>query len=215
MRFVLALFLSWLCLAVPAEGASPSTPVGAAPPVAYRYEVIPERSRVSFSFRGGLLLSYDAHFGLVRGEILLSGGGDPFEGASGWIKVETGSLRAGDPLQEAMFRGQVLEAGRYPEAELKVAGAKALAPPERRGREKDWEVEARGTLRLHGAERQVVLRFEMDDTGADLYVRGAGELSLPDFGMSRPTTLLLVPGGGVVRVSVRLVARPAPRRAGP
>lgn len=215
MRFVLALFLSWPWLAAPAEGASSSPPLGAAPRVAYRYEVISERSRVSFSFRGGLLLSYDAHFGLVRGEILLSSGADPFEGASGWIKVETGSLKAGDPLQEGMLRGQVLEAGRYPEAELKVVAAKPLGPPERRGREKDWEVEGRGTLRLHGAERRVVLRFEVDDTGADLYVRGEGELSLSDFGMSRPTTLLLVPGSDVVRVSVRLVARPAPRPGRP
>lgn len=220
MRSVLVLLLSWPLLAAaapapPGDGALARPRPGAAPAVVYRYEVIPERSRVSFSFRGGLFLPQEAFFGLVRGEILLSGGADPFGGASGWIRVETGSVKASDPLQEVMLRGHVLEAERHPGAELRVAGAKPLGPPGRRGRERDWEVEARGTLLLHGERREVALRFEVDDTGADLYVRGEGDLSLSDFGMPRPTTLLLVPGSDVVRVSVRLVARPAPRPGRP
>lgn len=202
----LALALSLLAAAAPAGGA----PAGDAPaPILYRYQVVPERSRVSFSFTG-LVLPQDAYFGIVRGEILLGGGDSPFQGASGWIRVETASVRAGDPLQERMLREAVLDAGSHPWADLRVSEGKPLEPPEERGREKDWEVEARGTLQLHGVGRAVPLRFRVADTGTDLYLSGEGRLLLSDFGMSRPTVLLVVPGSGVVNVKVRLVARPVP-----
>ena len=183
----------------------------AAAPVVYRYEVIPERSRVSFSFRG-IILPSDAYFGIVRGEILLPAG-DGLEGASGRIEVETASVRAGDPVQERMLRGQVLEVERHPRAELRVTGARAAGPPGRRGRERDWEAEGQGALSLHGVERRVSLRFQIADTGAELYLRGEGEVRLSEFDIARPATLLLMPGSDAVRVRVRLVAQPAPRPA--
>jgi polyisoprenoid-binding protein YceI len=213
MLSIIALLLTWPWLAAAAPGY-PVPPVKApSTPVIYRYEVIPGRSRVSFFFRG-LILPHDAFFNLVRGQILLMGGDDPFEGASGRIEVETASVRAGDLVHEGILRKQVLEVERYPIAELRVSEARSLGPPERRGREQDWEVQARGTLSLHGVQRQVSVRFALDDTGAELYVRGEGELLLSDFGMSRPATLLLIPGSDVVRVNVRLVARPEPHSGG-
>jgi len=198
---------------LPVGGSFPAgaAPAGA-PAIFYRYTIDSQRSRVSFTFRG-IILPFDAHFSVLEGEISL-GSRDPFQGASAWLRIEAGSIKSADPLQEQMLRDQVLDARRHPRIELRVEGARPVRPPSRQGREKDWEVRAQGILRLHGVERMLPLAFKLADTGTDLFVRGEGALRLSDFEMSRPTVLLVVPGSDVVEVNVRLVAHPAPPGAG-
>lgn len=181
--------------------------------ILYRYHIDGRRSRVSFTFRG-LALPFDAYFVLLGGEIFLSAG-RPFEGASARLRVEAGSVRTDDPAKLRMLKNEVLEVDRHPAIELLVDSARQAEPPRRRGRERVYRVRGEGRLRLHGMEREVPLGFRMTDTGTELYVRGEGNLPLSDYGMRRPRLLLLVPGQDEVKVQVRLVAHPAPRKEVP
>ncbi len=192
-----------------AEAAKPSSRAKA--PIRYRYIVDSRKSRVSFTFRG-VLVPYDAHFGVLEGEVFLSPG-NSFRGASGNILIKAASVKAKKPEQQRMLYSDVLEARRYPSIELRVSSVRPVGDPvgRRRRREKNWRLRARGVLKMHGAERKIPLSFQLADTGAELYIRGKGSLDLSDFGMSRPKVLLLVPGSDRVEVRVRLVASPAPR----
>jgi polyisoprenoid-binding protein YceI len=209
---------AWLILFLMAATGSPaaSSPAAAAPaanaPVRYRYIIDKRKSRVSFTFRG-VLVPYDAHFGVLEGEIFLSSG-DPFRAASGEIRIRATSVQAQKPEQQRMLYQEVLEARRFPEIRLRVSSVRTQgeATHRRRSREKSWELRAKGVLEMHGAEKELPLSFKLSDTGTKLYLRGRGVLRLSDFGMSRPKVLLLVPGGDDVEVRVRLVAAPAPKK---
>ncbi len=209
-----AVLVLGLLVLPPARAAVPSRESASTskPPILYRYVISPRRSRVSFTFRGPLSVPYDAHFKVIEGELFLGRGG-AFDGAKGHIAVKSASMVSEKAEHQRMLLRDVLEAGAYPEIELRVSSIKPAGDPasRKRRREKDWRLSARGELKLHGVERAIPLAFRMADTGTDLYIRGTGRLDLSDFGMSRPTVLLLVPASDEVEVSVRLVASPAVR----
>ena len=181
-------------------------------PILYRYVISPQRSRVSMTFRGPLAVPYDAHFTALEGKLFLGRGGS-FEGAKGHIAIKSASMKSEKAEHERMLLRDVLEAGAYPDIDLRVSSIKSAGEPgsRPRRREKDWRLSARGVLKLHGVEKTIPLAFNMADTGTDLYIRGSGRLDLSDFGMSRPRMLLLVPGSDEVEVRVRLVASPEVR----
>ncbi len=211
--FLLALFPLVSEAAAPAGEGLPSRDIKSPPRqsglILYRYKIDTFRSRISFTFRG-LMLPYDGHFGVLEGEIFLGPGGK-FRGAKADIVVHSASVKTKDPGILANLRGQVLEVRRFPRIRLKVDSAKSDGEPVRQRREREWKVKARGKLLLHGVEREVPLRFRLTDTGAEIYVRGEGPLSLSRYNMSPPSVLLFVPGSDRVTVRVRLVAKPAPR----
>lgn len=211
----LALFpLHFSEAASPGGKAVPSreikSPARRSGPIRYRYKIDSSRSRISFTFRG-LMIPFDGHFGVLEGEIFLGPGGK-LPGARATITVQSASVKTKDRAQQASLRHQVLEIGRFPRIELQVDSAKSTGKLEVHKREREWRVEARGRLILHGVEREIPLRFRLTDTGAEIYVRGEGALSLSRFGMVPPSFLLLVPTSNQVMVRVRLVAAPAPRR---
>ncbi len=203
-----------MAAAAPAAGSPARSSAAVRPPAAvrYRYIIDKRKSRVSFTFQG-VIVPYDAHFGVLEGEVFL-GSGDSFRAASGEVRIRAASVQAQKPEQQRMLYHDVLDARRYPVIRLRVSNVRAQgeATRRRRSREKSWELRALGTLKMHGVEKELPLFFKLSDTGTDLYLRGRGVLRLSDFGMSRPKILLLVPGGDDVEVRVRLVAAPAPKK---
>lgn len=196
--------------AAPRSGISGSPSSGTATdPILYRYKIDNLRSRISFTFRG-LMIPFDAHFAVLEGEIYLGPGGR-FRGAKADIVVQSDSVKTKDRSQLASLRNQVLEVRRFPRIRLRVDAAKSEGDPVEYRREREWRVNARGKLLLHGVEREVPLRFRLTDTGAEIYVRGEGSLNLSRFDMVPPSVLLLVPSSNRVTVRVRIVAKPAPR----
>jgi polyisoprenoid-binding protein YceI len=198
---------------IPFSGAfAAKTASGVKAPVLYRYLIDGRKSRVSFTFRG-VLVSYDGHFGVLEGELFL-GSRNSFRGASGKFLIKAASVKSKRPEHRRMLYGEVLEAEEYPDIDFRVTSVEPGGEPVNRDpgrRDKDWWLRGRGVLKMHGARRTLPLSFRLTDTGANLYIRGKGSISLSDFGMSRPKVLLLVPGGDKVEVTVRLVASPAPR----
>lgn len=213
---VLALVLTLVSLSIVSEAAAPRGSISGSQsssstsgPILYRYKIDNLRSRISFTFRG-LMIPFDAHFGLMEGEIYLGPGGK-FRGAKADLVVQSDSVKTRDRSQLASLRSQVLEVRRFPRIRLRVDAANSEGDPVEYRREREWRVKARGKLLLHGVEREIPLRFRLTDTGAEIYVRGEGALNLFRFDMPPPSVLLLVPSSNWVTVRVRIVAKPAPR----
>ena len=177
--------------------------------IRYRYVIDSRRSRVSFTFRG-LVLPFDGHLSALQGEITL-GAGKTLRNVTGTLRVEAASVFTKDPIQLKMVRNQVLEAGRYPAIVMEITSADPVAPFRVRGREKGYELRARGTVRMHGVKKSGIFPVRLSDTGTSLFVNAKGVFRLSDFGMSRPRVLLLVPGQDQVEVRIRLIAHPAPK----
>lgn len=195
--------------AAPRERQIPPDSPLLSPPILYRYQIDNVRSRISFTFRG-LLIPYDGHFGVLGGEIFLGPRGG-FRGAKADIQIESASVQTKNRAHLLNLRNQVLDVDRFPQIRLLVDRGKSDGDPIEYRKEREWRVKARGRLRMHGVEQEMPLRFRLTDTGAEIFVRGEGPVSLSRFNMSPPSVLLLVPGSDKVVVRVRIVAKPAPR----
>ncbi len=204
---ICVLFLAIAAFLLPQSAVS--APGSSQNDIRYRYVIDSRRSRVSFTFRG-LVLPFDGHLSALQGEITL-GMGKTLRSVTGTLRIEAASVFTKDPIQLKMVRNQVLEAGRYPAIEMEITSADPVAPSRVRGREKEYELRARGAVRMHGVEKSGTFPVRLSDTGTSLFVNAKGVFRLSDFGMSRPRILLLVPGQDQVEVRIRLIAHPAPK----
>ncbi len=112
---------------------------------------------------------------------------DPASGqAGGEIVVDAGSGNSGNASRDKRMNKEVLESGRYKEAEFHPVRIEGKL--EREGKS---QIQVEGTLRLHGAEHEMKAPMEAEIAGGQWKATGSFEVPYIAWGMRDPGNFLL------------------------
>jgi len=116
------------------------------------------------------------------------------------VEVDLRGLRTGIDKRDAHIHShEYLDTARFPTAVFVFAAALAGDAPA--------TVRVRGTLALHGVEREVEIPLQLAPRAGALHVRGRFTIALADHGIKRPKVLLLS-AGKTVEVRLDLLFAP-------
>ena len=101
------------------------------------------------------------------------------------VIVDLASLDTKIELRNRHMRDKYLEVEKYPKAELMVARS-TLVYPAANG---ESEGQAKGTLRLHGASKEVAVRYSARGVGKQVAVKGTCTIKMTDFNIKVPSYL--------------------------
>ena len=156
----------------------------------------PVRTTIEFTL-GDVLHTVHGTFKLKSGTIHF----DPGTGkASGSVVVDATSGSSGGGERDRRMHKNVLESDRYPEV--------VFTPDNLSGKPfgDTAQVQVHGTFRIHGANHQITLPFEVQSTTSQ--VTAGTQFSVPyvDWGMKNPSTILLKVNK-TVEISIHAVGR--------
>jgi polyisoprenoid-binding protein YceI len=152
-------------------------------------ELNPAKTEVAFTVSDPLHTVHGT-FKLKRGNIRF----DPESGkASGEIVIDVPSGASGSGMRDRRMHKDILESQKYPEA--------VFSPDRVDGRLGQPEVDVHGTLRIHGADHEMMLHFKV---GADGTASTHFTIPYVQWGMKNPSNFLLKVGDKV-EVEVKTV----------
>jgi mono/diheme cytochrome c family protein/polyisoprenoid-binding protein YceI len=113
---------------------------------------------------------------------------------AGRIRIELTGFTTGLSLRDEDLRDQFFQVDRYPEATLILSGIERVTVAALT-LDTDAQADAVGTLSLHGQTRAVripiTVRLTESNGSRDMLVRGNFEVTMADFGITRPARLFL------------------------
>ncbi|MGO8997232.1 MAG: YceI family protein [Polyangiaceae bacterium] len=107
------------------------------------------------------------------------------EGGNVVVDVPLANLATGIALRDQHMKEKYLEVAKYPDAALTVARS-ALKVPASGGQ---LTADAPGTLKLHGQERPVTVRYDAASDADGLTVHGKLHIRMDEFGIAIPSYL--------------------------
>jgi polyisoprenoid-binding protein YceI len=152
-------------------------------------ELSPSKTEIGFTV-SDTLHTVHGTFKLKRGSIRF----DPETGkAAGEIVIDVPSGASGSGMRDKRMHKEILESQKYPEAAFipdKLDGRLAAQGPS--------EVDVHGTFRIHGADHEFTLHFNVVAAEGDRYT-AATHFSIPyvQWGMKNPSNFLLKVGDRV------------------
>ncbi len=130
------------------------------------------------------------------------------EGTEVYLEVDLGSLDTGIGLRNRHMRDNYLEVGRYPFASFR-ARIESTNP----GAGRSYRVTARGTLSIHGVERERTLTCRVEPRGEGHRARCEFEVLLSDHDIEIPKIMFLKLADEI-RLELDFSVIPAPARNG-
>ena len=220
-RIALTLVVTTALVSCSAPAATPSTPTAtvtttsaatstatALPAGARRFAIVPERSVATIRVReqiaaipapGDAVLTTRAFTGTV---VLLADGG--FASGSSFA-ADLDMLKSDEPLRDEWIKFNTLNTRVYPRAEFTLA--RVIGVPMPIAGQGDWAATLEGTMKIHGAERQLTWPVQVTRTGNEVRVVGATAFHFGDYGMAVPANRLILSVVDDVRLEIDLVAR--------
>jgi len=151
-------------------------------------ELNPAKTEIAFMV-DSTLHTVHGTFKLNRGSIRF----DPDTGkASGEIVIDVPSGDSGGGMRDKRMLKEVLESAKYPEAVFtpdRVDGRLAAQGPS--------EVDAHGTIRIHGAEHELTLHFKVTSEGGQYMASTHFSIPYVQWGMKNPGNFVLKVGDKV------------------
>ena len=165
--------------------------------------VVPDSSRVRYHISHTLSDVTDLA-GTPSGEAEVEGEGDSL-GLTGRVQVDLRALRTGIGRRDRHVKSEdCLDVERYPACEFVLQGVAAdtsAAAAADAASPRHWSGRGRGTLSLHGVERELEVPMHLwwlDVPGqGGIRLRGDFTIQLADFGIKRPKKLMLAAGKSV------------------
>jgi polyisoprenoid-binding protein YceI len=198
--------------ATPSPSPAPTPPPSASttplPPGAIQLTVVPDRSLATIRVReqvanvplpGEAVLTSRAFSG---GLVLLSDGS--FASGS-TISIDLDSLESDSDLRDEWIKINTLDTRRYPRAEFTaIVITGVLLPLPASG---EWNAELRGTMWIHGVERELTWPLRVTRSVAEVRAAGMTTFRFGDYGMAVPANRLVLSVVDEVRLEIDVVAK--------
>ena len=163
------------------------------------FQLDPSKTEIHFTLHD-VLHTVHGTFKLKRGAIQL----DPETGkASGEMVIDATSGASGSGSRDGRMHKEILESQRYPEAVFTPDRVEGHIAPEG-----DSQIDVHGMFRIHGADRELTLHFEIKASGGQYTASTHFVIPYVKWGMKNPSNFLLKVDDKV-EMDVRAVAVPA------
>lgn len=192
----------------PASSPSPSPSPAPLPSGAIRFVVVPDRSIATIRVRdqvanipapGDAVLTSRAFSG---GLVMLP---DGTFAAGSTISIDLDSLASDPALRDEWIKINTLETRRYPHAEFTALGVTGIPLPLPASGE--WQAQVRGTMRIHGVERELTWPLHVTRGNVEVRATGATTFRFGDQGMAVPADRLILSVVDEVRLEIDVVAK--------
>ena len=163
------------------------------------FQLDPLKTEIHFTLHD-VLHTVHGTFKLKRGTIQLDSETDK---ASGEIVIDLTSGASGNGSRDGRMHKEILESQRYPEAVFTPDRVEGHIAPEG-----DSQIDVHGMFRIHGADRELALHFEIKAGSGQYTASTHFVIPYVKWGMKNPSNFLLKVDDKV-EVDVRAVAVPA------
>ena len=162
------------------------------------YRIVPGRSEVRVAAKSTVHAINGSAVDVSGRVDAVIDAGNVLRSLDGRIEVPVGSLRSGNPLEDAELQRRV-EARRYPNIVGQVRKAEPLGD--------DGLFRVHGDVTFHGVTREVEGKVLVTTNGDRLTLEGEHVFDIRDFGV-KPPRILMLKVEPKVTVKIRLVAEP-------
>lgn len=146
------------------------------------FDFDPSKTRIDFTLHDPLHTVHGT-FTLKRGNMQL----DPATGkASGEIVIDVPSGISGSSPRDKRMHKEILESQKYPEAVFTPDHVRGQIAPEGTS-----EIDVHGSFRIHGADHEVMIHFQVQANGSQFIATGSFTIPYVKWGMKNPSSFLL------------------------
>jgi polyisoprenoid-binding protein YceI len=146
------------------------------------FDLDPSKTEINFTLHDPLHTVHGT-FNLKRGSIQL----DPETGkASGEMVIDVPSGISGNGSRDKRMHKEILESQKYPEAVFTPDRVRGHIAPEGTS-----EIDVHGNFRIHGAEHEITVHFQVQANGSQYIATGTFTIPYVQWGMKNPSNFLL------------------------
>ena len=146
------------------------------------FELDPAKTQIDFTLHDPIHTVHGS-FDFKRGSMLL----DPDTGkASGEMVIDVQSGISGSGPRDKRMHKEILESQKYPEAVFTPDGVRGKIEPEGTS-----EIDVHGNFRIHGADHEIVIHFQVQANGNRFTAVGHFLIPYVKWGMKNPSNFLL------------------------
>ena len=146
------------------------------------FDLDPSKTQVDFTVHDPLHTVHGS-FTLKRGSMQL----DPDTGkASGEMVIDVASGISGSGPRDKRMHKEILESQKYPEAVFTPDHVQGRISPEGTS-----EIDVHGNFRIHGADHEVTIHFQVQADGSHFIATGSFLIPYVKWGMKNPSNFLL------------------------
>lgn len=199
--------------ASPAPSPSPThTPL---PAGAVAFRVVPDRSLATIRVReqvasipapGDAVLTSRA----FRGSLVMQADGTFAPGST--ISIDLDTLSSDSALRDEWIKINTLQTRQFPRAEFTALSVSSLPLPLPTSGE--WKAELRGTMRIHGVDRELTWLLQVTRANGEVRALGTTSFRFGDYAMTIPADRMILSVVDHVQLEIDMVAR-QPMSEGP
>ncbi|HXA66230.1 MAG TPA: YceI family protein [Bryobacteraceae bacterium] len=146
------------------------------------FDLDPSKTQIDFTLQDTLHTVHGT-FALKRGSMQL----DPQTGkASGEMVIDVPSGISGNGSRDKRMHKEILESQKYPEAVFTPDHVRGQIAPEGTS-----EIDVHGNLRIHGADHEMTIHFQVQANGSQYIATGHFLIPYVQWGMKNPSNFLL------------------------
>ena len=194
--------------AKPVAAPTPTPARSLLPPGAIAFHIVPDRSLATIRVReqvanvplpGEAVLTSSA----FSGSLVLLPDGSFAQGST--ISIQLDTLKSDSDLRDEWIKFNTLDTRRFPRAEFtatRIAGIPLPLPGTG-----EWQADLRGTMRIHGVEREMTWPLTVARSADEVRARGRTTFRFGDYGMAVPANRMILSVVDDVRLEVDIVVR--------